>query len=350
MNTNPDDKERPGTSTRHRLVGSSRERRALMRALGGLAAALGASGAANPARAQRFPSRPIRLVVPYATGGAPDILARVLSSELGERLGATIVENRPGAGGSLGADLVAKSTPDGHTILLTTTATQSINPALYPSIPYDPLRDFTAISFVAYTPIVLVAANTVPATDLRRLVEWLKARPGEVAYASAGVGTMQHITAKLFEAAAGVDMQHVPYKGTSQLIPDLVSGRVPVMFNSVGAMLPSLKEGKLRAIGVASARRLDILPDVPTLDESGMQGFEASAWYGIFGPRGVPPAIVERIDDVVGQVLALPAVRARLDALALAPARMTPEQFSQLTARDLAKWSKVIHDKGIRAE
>ncbi len=322
------------------------DRRACLRA----AVAAGVAALAAGSRAQDAAGRPIRLVVPFTTGGAPDILARVLAQEFTAALGSTVVENRPGAGGNLGADLVAKSAPDGQTLLLTTTATHAINPALYPSIPYDPIRDFTAVAFVAYTPILLVVANSLPVKDLRSLVAWLKSHPGEASYASAGVGTMQHIAAELFKSAAGVDLQHVPYKGTGQLIPDLVSGRVPVMFNSVGAVLPTVREGKLRAIGVASPRRLAILPDVPTLDESGLPGFEASAWYGIYGPRGLPPSSVARVDTAVRQALALPRVRERLDALALEPAMLTPQQFAQLTEKDLAKWTRIVRERGIRAE
>ncbi len=307
-------------------------------------------GPVRDARAQDGRARPIRLVVPFTTGGAPDLLARVLAQALAEPLGNVVVENRAGAGGNIGAEAVARSAPDGHVLLLTTTATHAINPALYPSIPYDPIRDFTPIAFVAFTPIVLVVSNALPVRDVRELVAWLAAHPGEASYASAGVGTMQHIAAELFKSAAHVQMQHVPYKGTGQLLPDLVSGRVPVMFNSLGAVLPAVREGKLRAIAVASPARLSILPELPTIDESGLPGFEASAWYGIYGPAGIPAPIVSRMHEHVQRALAQPAVRERLAALALEPAAMSPGAFGELTQRDLAKWTKIIRERGLRAE
>jgi tripartite-type tricarboxylate transporter receptor subunit TctC len=261
-----------------------------------------------------------------------------------------VVENRPGAAGNLGADFVAKSPPDGYTLLMTTTATQSINPALYANIPYDPLKDFTPVSLVAYTPLMLVVANDVPAKTLAELVAYAKANPGKLSYASAGAGAMQHISAELFKAQAGVDLLHVPYKGTGQIMPDLVSGRVSMMFNSVAALLPFVKDGKVRPIGVTAAQRSAAAPDVPTLAESGLPGFEASAWYALYGPANLPPDVLQRLNTEVVKLVASPRVRERYAGLGLEPASSTPEELAALTRRDLAKWTKVIKDNGIRAD
>jgi tripartite-type tricarboxylate transporter receptor subunit TctC len=300
--------------------------------------------------AQGYPSKPIRLVVPYATGGGPDILARLVAQEAAGSLGPTIVENRPGAGGNVGSDFVAKSPPDGYTLLMTTTATHAINPALYPNIPYDSLKDFTPISLVAYTPLMLVVANDVPAKNLPELVAYAKANPGKLSFASAGAGTMQHISAELFGAQAGVSLVHVPYKGSGQVMPDLISGRVSMMFNSLPALLPFVKDGKLRAIGVTTGKRTSAAPDVPTLDEAGLAGFEASAWYAVYGPAGLPRDIVQRLNAEVVKIVTSQKVLDRYATLGLDAATSSPEALGALTSRDLAKWTRVIKERGIKPE
>jgi tripartite-type tricarboxylate transporter receptor subunit TctC len=302
------------------------------------------------AAAQAWPAKPIKLVAPYATGGGPDILARLYAQEFSNSLGATLVENRPGASGNVGADFVAKSPPDGYTLLMTTTATHSINPSLYRNIPYDSLRDFSPVSLVAYTPVMLVVSNEVPARDLRELLAYAKANPGKLSYASAGPGSMQHISAELMRGMAGLELVHVPYKGTGQIVPDLVSGRVTMMFNSLAAVLPLVKDGKVRAIGVTTPARAQAAPTVPTLSEAGLPGFDASAWYAIYGPAGLPRDIVQRLGTEVARIVALPAMRERYAAMGLDPASSTPEQLADLTRRDLAKWAKVIRDNDIRGE
>jgi tripartite-type tricarboxylate transporter receptor subunit TctC len=314
------------------------------------ALALAAVLAAPAAHAQGYPSKPIRIIVPYATGGGPDILARLVASEATTSLGPTIVENRPGAGGNVGSDFVAKSPPDGYTLLMTTTATHAINPALYPNIPYDSLKDFTPISLVAYTPLMLVVANDVPVKNLRELVAYAKANPGKVSFASAGAGTMQHISAELFSAQAGVDLVHVPYKGSGQVMPDLISGRVSIMFNSLPALLPFVKDGKLRAIGVTTAKRTPAAPDVPTLDEAGLAGFEASAWYAMYGPAGLPRDVVQRLNAEVVKIVNSPKVLERYAALGLDAATSTPEALGALTSRDRAKWTRVIKERNIKPD
>jgi tripartite-type tricarboxylate transporter receptor subunit TctC len=314
-----------------------------------LALALGA--AAGPAWAQaRWPARPITIVVPYSPGGGPDILARLLADEFGKTIGATVVENRAGMGGSTGAAYVAKAAPDGHTLLLTTTATQSINPALYADVPYDPNKDFSAIARVAITPTVLVVANDVPAKSVQELLEYARKNPGKLSYASAGPGTMQHITAELMRAEAGVDLLHVPYKGSSQIMPDLLSGRVSMMFNSPAAVMQFVDQGKLRALAVTSSARLPKRPGVPTMAESGMPGFEASAWYGLFGPANMPPEVVQRLSAEVARVLKMPEVTARLESLGLEPAASGPDVLAQVARADLQKWSTLIKARKISAQ
>lgn len=311
---------------------------------------LTAAFAIGGVRAQAWPSRPIRLVAPYAPGGGPDILARLFATEFDRLLGPTVVDNRPGMGGSVGTDHVAKSAPDGYTLLLTTTATQSINPALYSSIPYDPARDFTPIARISTTPTVLVVANDVPARTLGELIEHARRNPGRLSYATAGPGTMQHITAELMRAQAGIELLHVPYKGTSQIIPDLVSGRVSMMFNSPAAVMQFVDQGKLRAIAITSAERVAQRPDLPTVAESGLPGFEASAWYALYGPPGLAPEIVERLNATVRRVLGTPQMQARLDALGMIAAPSSPQELAALGQRDLQKWSALIKARGITAQ
>jgi tripartite-type tricarboxylate transporter receptor subunit TctC len=312
--------------------------------------AAGAAWWALPAAAQSWPSKPIRLVAPYSPGGAPDILARLVATEFDKSIGATIVDNRPGMGGSTGADHVAKSAPDGYTLLMTTTATQSINPALYPNIPYDAARDFTPIARLALTPTVLVVANDVPAKTLAELIEHARRNPGRLSYASAGSGTMQHITAELLRAQAGIDLLHVPYKGTGQIIPDLVSGRVSMMFNSPAAVMQFVDQGRLRAIAITSAQRLPQRAALPTVAESGLPGFEASAWYALFGPAGLPREIVNRLNAEVRRVLQVADIAAKLEAMGLQPAPSSPEELAALARDDLQKWSALIKARNITAQ
>lgn len=300
--------------------------------------------------AQTYPARPIRLVIPYATGGGPDIIGRLIGQELSTSLGPTIAENKPGASGNLGADFVAKSAPDGYTLLMTTTATQSINPALYPNFPYDPLRDFTAISLVAYTPVMLVVSNGVPAKNLRELLDLAKAKPGELSYATAGPGTMQHIAVELLASATGIQLVHVPYKGTSQMVPDIIAGRVSMMINSIAAVLPLVKDQKVRPIAVPSRERSAAAPDIPTFAEAGLPGFEISAWYAVFGPANLPPDIVRRLNAEIVKAVKNQKIHERFAQLGLEPATSTPEELADIQRRDLVKYSKLIKDNNIRLQ
>lgn len=314
-------------------------------------ALLGLAGSAGLARAESWPAgKPIRLVVPYGVGGAPDILARLFAQEMASTLGTLVVDNRGGAGGNVGADVVAKAAPDGHTFLVTTAATHCINPALYPSIPYDPVRDFTPVGMVASTPLMLVTSGAGPLKSLADVLAQARAHPRTVSFGSAGTGTMQHIAGELMETMAKVEAVHVPYKGSGQVMPDLIAGRVSIMFNSVAAVAPMVKDGRLRALAVTTARRLPGWPEVPTMAEAGLPGFEASAWYAVFGPAGVPQDIVARLDGELQRVIDLPAVRERYRTLGLEPLKSTPQELGDTVRRDLQKWTAFLRERNIKME
>lgn len=318
-------------------------------ALAGLlcAAAL-ASGAAW---AQASTGKPVRIVVPFPPGGAPDILARLLGQRLGDALGqGVVVDNRPGAAGAIGAEAVAKAAPDGLTLLMSTTSIQSINPSLYPALPYDGARDFAPIAVVALTPVILVAANDMPARTLRELIAFGRANPEKLTYATAGAGTVQHIAAVMFDTAAGIRSVHVPYKGTGQLMPDLIAGRVSMMFNSVAAVGPMVKEGKLRGIAVTGARRSSGVPDVPTFAEAGLSGYEPSSWYAVLGPAGLPRDQVARLNAALVKVVTSAEVRERYAALGLDVLTSTPDELARLIRDDAAKWGSVIKANNITAQ
>jgi len=322
-------------------------RRALLQTLGALAAA---SVFRGPALAQGMvPSRPLRLVVPYGPGGAPDILARMFAQEMTGTYGSVIVENKGGAGGTVGADVVAKAAADSGMLLVTTAATHVINPSLYPNFPYDPARDFTPVALVAATPLILVTSAAGPFRSVADVLAAARAKPDTLTYASAGNGTMQHIAAALLESIAKVQLTHVPYKGTSQVMPDLIAGRVAIMFNSVAAVASLVRSGQLRALAVTTRERLPAWPQVPTMIESGLPAFEADAWYAVFGPRGLPAAEVAKAQGELMRVLDLPAVQERYATLGLEPLRGGPAELAELVRRDGQKWSEFLRERGIRA-
>ncbi|MEO5669363.1 MAG: tripartite tricarboxylate transporter substrate binding protein [Ramlibacter sp.] len=323
-------------------------RRGALRHIAGLGAVL--AWPVAQAQAAWPGKQPIRLVVPYGVGGAPDILARLFAQEMAGTLGASVVDNKGGAGGNLGADAVAKSAPDGYTLLVTTAATHSINPALYASMPYDSVRDFTPIALVASTPLILVTSAAGPLKSLADVLARAKAQPGDVSYASAGNGTMQHIAGELMESMAKVKATHIPYKGSGQVMPDLIAGRVSIMFNSVAAVAPLVRDGRLRALAVTTPRRLPGWPDVPTMAEAGMPGFEASAWYAVFGPAGMNAATVQRLNHELQRITDLPAVRERYQVLGLEPLKSTPQELGDTVKRDLQKWTAFIRERNIKAD
>ncbi|WP_374668693.1 Bug family tripartite tricarboxylate transporter substrate binding protein [Ramlibacter sp.] len=304
---------------------------------------------AAPAWSQAFPTKPLRLVVPFPAGGATDIFARALSQKLGERLGTTIVvDNKPGAGGTIGSDLAAKAPPDGYTLLLATSSTHSIGPS-FGKVPYDAVADFTPIAHVGNAPSLMLVPNSSPAKTVKEWVDYARRNPGKLNYASSGNGTVVHLGTEYFKAQAGLYLVHIPYRGTALAIPDLVSGKLDLLFDSLPSGLPHVKEGRLRALGVTSAKRSPLLPDLPAVAES-VPGYETVTWFGLYGPRGLPADIVQRINTAVNQALQDADVKERLARLGIEPAGGTPQQFAAMTDTDRARWKKIITDRRITAD
>ena len=313
--------------------------------LRGLAAAL-ALGAAMPAALAQS-SKPIRLVVPFPAGGATDLFARTLSQKMGERLGTSIViDNKPGAGGSLGSDMAAKATADGQTLLFTTTSTHSIGPAIGAKLPYDTVRDFTPIAHVGNAPSIMLVPNSSPAKTVKEWIEYAKKNPGKLNYASSGNGTIVQLTAELFKAQSGVFVTHIPYKGTGLAIPDLVAGQLDVLFDSLPTGMPHVRDGRLRALAVTTLKRTPLAPDLPPVADT-LPGFESSTWFGLYGPKGLPAEVVNRVNTAANQALSDPEVRAKLTTLGIEPVTSTPAQFAKMVADDQAKWRRIIAERKI---
>jgi tripartite-type tricarboxylate transporter receptor subunit TctC len=313
-----------------------------------LAAAL--LGLSCAAAAQDFPSKPIRVVVPFPPGGGTDIVARTVAPKMQEVLGQPIlVENRSGAGGNLGTEVVAKSPPDGYTLVVAS-ASSAINTTLVKGLSWDLVRDFSPVVLLVVNQHLLAAHPSVPAANAKELIALAKAKPGQVTYASYGNGSSAHLTAELFKMMAGVDLLHVPYKGAAPAVNDLIGGQVNVIFADVAALLPHLKSGRLKALGIGSARRFEGLPEVPTIMESGLPGFEAGGFLGLAAPAGTPAAVIAALNSAAVKSLAVPDVRERLLALASPPMGGTPEQFGQLMKEEIDKWAKVIRAGNIKAE
>jgi tripartite-type tricarboxylate transporter receptor subunit TctC len=305
--------------------------------------------ASAPALAQSYPSRPVKIVVTFPTGGAPDILARLITSNaaLGQ---AVVVDNRPGAGGNIGADIVAKSTPDGYTLVMGTVGTHSINGALYARMPYDMVKDFEPIGLIASTPNLLVVNNDLPVRNVKELVDWGKANPNKLSFGSPGVGTSIHVSGELFKTMTGVQMAHVPYKGRQFAIPDLVGGQIQLMFDNMPSALPMVREGKLRALGQTGAKRSAAAPDIPTIAEQGLPEFEATSWFAMFAPAGTPKDVIASWNTEIRRIFALPEVAAKLQTLGLDPILSSPQELGEFQAREIAKWTKVVKDSGAKAE
>ncbi len=300
--------------------------------------------------AQGYPTKPIRLVVPFPAGGATDLFARTLSQKMGEKLGTTlVVDNKPGAGGAIGSDLAAKAPPDGYTLLLATTSTHSVGPAITPKLPYDTVRDFTPIAHVGDAPSIMLVPNTAPAKTVAEWIAYAKANPGKLNYASSGNGTIVQLTAELFKSQAGVFVLHIPYKGTALAIPDLISGKIDVMFDSLPTGMPHVRDGRLRALGVTSQKRSPLVPELPAIAET-LPGFESNTWFGLYGPKALPPELVARINTAANQALADPEVRDKLARLGIEPTTSTPQQLATLVAADAAKWKKIITERKITTE
>ncbi|WP_077003530.1 tripartite tricarboxylate transporter substrate binding protein [Variovorax sp. KK3] len=297
-----------------------------------------------------YPTKPIRLVVPFPAGGATDLFARTLSQKMGEKLGTTLViDNKPGAGGAIGSDLAAKAPADGYTLLLATSSTHSIGPAINPKLPYDTVRDFAPIAHVGDAPSIMLVPNSSPAKTVREWIDYAKKNPGKLNYASSGNGTIVQLTAELFKSQAGVFVTHIPYKGTALAIPDLISGKVDVLFDSLPTGMPHVRDGRLRALGVTSLKRSPLAPELPAIADV-LPGFESSTWFGLYGPKDLPADIVARVNTVANEAVRDPEVRDKLSKLGIAPAGSTPAQFAAMVAQDAGKWKKIITDRKITSD
>ena len=303
------------------------------------------------ATAQNYPARPIRMIIPFTAGSAADIIARAMDPALRERLGQPLViDNRGGAGGNIAAEMTAKSTPDGYTLMMATIGTHAINLALYPKLPYHPQRDFTPVALVGESPNVLVIHPSVPAQSIRDLIALAKARPSQLNYGSSGAGTSVHLSAELFSSMTGVRMVHVPFKGATEALTALLGGQLDLMFASLSSSIPLIKAGRLRAFAVTGAKRSAAMPDVPTVIEAGVPDYEVVAWYGMFAPHGTPRAVITRVSAETARILNLPDVRERLSAEGAEVSANTPEQFTAYVKSEMAKWSWVVQKSGARAE
>ncbi|MEP6941436.1 MAG: tripartite tricarboxylate transporter substrate binding protein [Betaproteobacteria bacterium] len=307
--------------------------------------------AATQVVAQPYPSRPIRLVVPFPPGGAVDFYARVVQAQLAEALGQPIIiDNKAGASGMIGAELVAKAAPDGYTLLLGNIASLAINVGIYPKMPYDPAKDFTPIIRTVDVNYVLVVHPGVPVKTVPELIAYTKANPGKLSYGSAGSGSLPHLSMELFKAQTGTDFVHVPYKGGGPMVTDLLGGSIQIAIGDQANLMPQVTAGKLRALAVASPKRSSNAPELPTIAEAGVAGFEATAWQGLMGPPGLPADVVRRLNDAFNGVMAMPAVREKLVGGGLDPIGGSPDDFARFIRSEIGKWSKIAKDVGAKAE
>jgi len=314
-----------------------------------LACAGAALPGAGPASAQNYPVKTVRIIVPLAPGGGNDTIARMIGQKIQGPLGQPVViDNRTGAGGQIGAEIAAKSPPDGYTLLLGNVATQAIIPNVQPNVAYSPLRDFQPVSLIASAPLLVVVHPSLPVRSVKQLIAFAKAHPGELNYASNGFGSSTQFATELFKLSTGTRMEHIPYKGLSLAMTDLLTGRVHLMFSSAVAMLPNVKEGKLRAIAMTGATRSQAIPDIPTVAESGVKDYEAGSWYGILAPAGTPRPIVDRLNrEIVGAVKSQD-IQDRLLSEAVIPVGSTPEAFASHISKELARAAKVVKESGAR--
>jgi tripartite-type tricarboxylate transporter receptor subunit TctC len=322
------------------------QRRDFLRA-SSAAAGAGLLAGLGTAAAQSLAGKPMRLLVPFPPGGPTDIVARPLAQMLGDALkSVVVVDNRGGAGGIVGADAVAKSVPDGRTLLMGTVGTHAINPTLYRNLPYDAVRDFTPIALVAVAPVAIVAHPSQPMKDLADLVALAKRIPGKLTYGSAGNGTPGHLTAEMFKALAGIDIQHVPYKGSAPAVTDLIGGQIQLMFDPLQSVLSNVQGGKLRAIALSSKARSSVLPNVPTIAESGYNGFESTAWWGVFAPAKLPAELSGSLVAEIELIVHSDAFRAKLEHLGVAPSVLSGRAFAEFHRAELDKWGKAVRDSG----
>ncbi len=316
------------------------------------AAAAALAAAALVAHAQPWPAKPVRLIVPYPPGGPTDISARVVAQKLQEPLGQPVlVENRPGAGGNIGADLVAKSAPDGYTLVMGAIATHAINPTLYAAIPYDAVKDFRHVALVVQVPNVLIVNNEVPAKSVKELVALAKQRPGKLDFASGSTGSTGHLAGEMFKIMTGTYIVHIPYKGAPPAVADLMAGRVDLMFDNLASALPNVKAGKVRALAVTTRKRSAFLPELPTLDESGLTGFDMTTWWGIMAPGKTPQPVVERLSAEILKALDAPDVRERLRTMGSEPPTVrSPEAFTAFVAAELKTYGELVKRSGAKVD
>ena len=301
------------------------------------------------AHAQPWPARPVKMIVPFPAGGPTDVMTRVVCDKLAQALGQpVVVENKPGAGGSIGADLVAKSAPDGYTLLMATGSTHSVGPSLQ-KLPYDPNKDFTPVTYVGYATNILLVSPKLGVNNVRELIEYAKKEPGRLTYATSGIGSVAHLTAEMFGAMTGTKLTHVPYKGTQLSINDMISGQVGILFDNVMTAKPHVDSGRLKGIAVSSAERSAIVPDIPTVGET-VPGFESSNWFGVFAPPGLAKPIVDRLDAELNKVLADPAIRERFHTLGFEVTGGHPADLTRIMQSEARKWAKVIQDAKVKAE
>jgi tripartite-type tricarboxylate transporter receptor subunit TctC len=321
----------------------------LPRAIFALAVALAAAVASAPCAAQSYPAKPLRLIIPFPPGGSNDVVGRMIAAQLSTRLDKpVVVENQGGAGGLIGTEIAAKAPPDGYTLILISVAF-AFNPSIY-KLPYDPVTAFAPVAMLGSGPVVIAVTSKLPVDSVRDLIRLAKEKPGQLNYATAGVGSFQHLASELFKQQAGIDMVHIPFKGGGPAMMDVIAGNTQVAVGSLVQMLPQIKGGRLKALGVGSANRIPALPDVPTISESAIPGFEVTNWWGIAAPAGTPRAIVERLNAELGAIVASAETKKRFEAEGADALRMSPDEFGRFIAAETAKWARVVKDAGIKAE
>jgi tripartite-type tricarboxylate transporter receptor subunit TctC len=317
----------------------------------GIIATLAAGAVATQTAAQTYPSKPIRVIVPSTPGGSVDMLARTIGPRLSERWGQqVVVDNRSGAGGGIAAERTAKAPPHGYTLIMATISSMATNVSLARNLPYDPVRDFAPVTLVASQQIILLANPNFSAKSVQELIALAKAKPGQIGFATAGNGTGGHLAGELLKLLAGIDLLHVPYKGSAPALVDVISGQVPLTLISINTALPQIKSGRVRALAVSGAHRSSVLPEVPTMMEAGVRGYESSTWYGVLAPKATPRAVVMKLNQEIVAILKLPDVKERLLADGAEPVGNTPEEFGAFIKSEIAKWAKVIKAAGLRAE
>ena len=301
------------------------------------------------ATAQAYPAKPIRWISPWPAGGANDIFSRAIGQKIGESLGQQVlVDNRPGAAGTIGSDIAAKAPADGYTLVMGSSPTHAIAPALYPALPYDPLRDFSAVTLVGSVPNVLVLHPSVPAKTVKEFIAVAKARPGKLNFASTGNGTSQHLSAELFKFMAGLDMVHIPYKGTAPALTELVAGQVDLAFENMPALIPHIQAGRLRALAVTTTKRSAVMPELPTIAEAALPGYDASVWFGVFAPAGTPRPVIDRLHGEILKALQTQDLKSRMVAMGTDVSGMGPDDFSAYVRKEIPKWANLVKAAGVK--